>query len=387
MKFLRMGRWQRCLKGGLMSEVLRNDIFRFTADLPVQQGFYRLCKFKPENPQFYLPNLLVSETQLDSRLPAYFANFVVSTDLFNSIEDGDIGIVNNRNMIRVILSRRANHNTVLVTERCNNRCLFCSQPPKTGNDDRLLNQSALAIASFSLNGVVGVSGGEPLLYGEAFLQFLDFIIENSPETALHVLTNGRKFADVSFTQQMKERSEKLKITFGIPLYSSRSSVHDYLVGSEGAFDETVMGLINAGNSGINIELRIIPTLANYMELDKIIEFAGRVFSNINQISLMGLESIGWARKNWSSIFIEHDSYSEKILSAIGTAQRSGITLTIFNYPLCHLPERAWGFATQSISDWKNYYPKECDECTQKSSCAGYFSSSKGRFHQPPRPIL
>jgi hypothetical protein len=76
-----------------------------------------------------------------------------------------------------------------------------------------------------------------------------------------------------------------------------------------------------------------------------------------------LSSIGWARKNWSSIFIEHDIYSEKILSAIGTAQRSGIPLTIFNYPLCHLPERAWGFATQSISDWKNYYPKECDECT------------------------
>lgn len=82
-----------------------------------------------------------------------------------------------------------------------------------------------------------------------------------------------------------------------------------------------------------------------------------MFSNINQISLMGLESIGWARKNWSSIFIEHDSYSEKILSAIGTAQRSGIPLTIFNYPLCHLPERAWGFATQSISDWKITIPK------------------------------
>ncbi|HBT9869564.1 TPA: His-Xaa-Ser system radical SAM maturase HxsC [Klebsiella pneumoniae] len=370
-----------------MSEVLRNDIFWFSSGLPVQQGFYRLCKSKPENPQFYLPNLLVSETELDSRLPAYFADYVVSTDLFNSIEDGDIGIVNNGNMIRVILSRRANHNTVLVTERCNNSCLFCSQPPKKGNDDWLLTQSALAIASFSLNGLVGVSGGEPLLYGEDFLQFLDFIIENSPETTLHVLTNGRKFADVSFTQQVKERSEKLKITFGIPLYSARSSVHDYLVGSEEAFDETVRGLINAGNSGINIELRIIPTLANYMELDKIIEFAGRVFYNINQISLMGLESIGWARKNWSSIFIEHDIYSEKILSAIGTAQRSGIPLTIFNYPLCHLPERAWGFATQSISDWKNYYPKECDECTQKSFCAGYFSSSKGRFHQPPRPIL
>ncbi|EFV2385533.1 His-Xaa-Ser system radical SAM maturase HxsC, partial [Salmonella enterica] len=98
-------------------------------------------------------------------------------------------------------------------------------------------------------------------------------------------------------------------------------------------------------------------------------------------------SIGWARKNWSTIFIEHSSYSEKITSAIDAAHRSGIPLTIFNYPLCHLPERAWELAAQSISDWKNYYPKECDECTQKSSCAGYFSSSTGRFHQPPRPIL
>ncbi|EPA5477384.1 His-Xaa-Ser system radical SAM maturase HxsC, partial [Escherichia coli] len=54
---------------------------------------------------------------------------------------------------------------------------------------------------------------------------------------------------------------------------------------------------------------------------------------------------------------------------------------------CYLPERARELAVQSISDWKNYYPKECDECTQKPSCAGYFSSSKGRFHQSPRPIL
>ncbi|ROR06964.1 His-Xaa-Ser system radical SAM maturase HxsC [Erwinia sp. JUb26] len=370
-----------------MSEVLRNDIFRFSSELPVQQGFYRLCKFKPENPQFYLPNLLITETQLDSPLSAYFVDSVTSKVLFDAIDDGDIGIVNNGNMLRVILSRRANHNTVLVTERCNNGCLFCSQPPKTGNDDWLLNQSALAIASFSLNGVVGVSGGEPLLYGDDFLHFLDFIIENSPETALHVLTNGRNFADVRFTQRMKERSEKMRITFGIPLYSSRPSVHDYLVGSEGAFNETVRGLINAGNSGINIELRIIPTRANYNELDSIVEFAGRVFSNINQISLMGLESTGWARKNWSSIFIEHDIYSDNILSAVDSAYRSGIPLTIFNYPLCHLPERAWQFSTQSISDWKNYYPQECDTCTRKSSCAGYFSSSKGRFHQPPRPII
>ncbi len=64
---------------------------------------------------------------------------------------------------------------------------------------------------------------------------------------------------------MAKRSKKIKITFGIPLYSSRPLVHDHLVGNDGAFNETVKGLINAGNSGINIELRVIPTLANYTE--------------------------------------------------------------------------------------------------------------------------
>ena len=68
-----------------MSEVLRNDIFRFSSDLPVQQGFYRLCKSKPENPQFYLPNLLVSETYLDSKLPVYFADSVRSKVILPAI--------------------------------------------------------------------------------------------------------------------------------------------------------------------------------------------------------------------------------------------------------------------------------------------------------------
>lgn len=370
-----------------MSDVIRNDIFRYNSEDDVPPGFYRLCKQKPVNPQFYLPNLLVrKEFKAENILPCYSA-CIESRGLFNAIDDGDIAVVNNGNMLRVILSRRANHNTVLVTERCNNLCLFCSQPPKKANDDWLLTQSALAIAAFNLDGVVGVSGGEPLLYGDDFLEFLDYVAENSPETSLHVLTNGRAFADGNFAKQVKQRCDQVKITFGIPLYSSRQTVHDQLVGSEGAFKETVCGLINAGNLGINIELRIIPTKANYLELPDIIEYVGRVFSNINQISIMGLESIGWARKNWQDIFIDNNEVASYLLAPIEVASRSRLDVVIFNYPLCHLPYALWKYSVQSISDWKNYYPKECDACTEKNNCAGYFSSSKGRFHQDPRPIL
>lgn len=178
---------------------------------------------KTNEPFILLPNLLVVAEGNNDAIQPYFDFSVISTELYESIEDGDIGIINNGNMIRVILSRRANHNTVLVTERCNNLCLFCSQPPKKSNDDWLLTQSALAIASFGLDGVVGVSGGEPLLYGDDFLHFIDFIIENSPDTALHVLTNGRKFADINFTQEMAKRSKRSKS----PLVS-RSTHQDHL---------------------------------------------------------------------------------------------------------------------------------------------------------------
>ncbi len=42
-----------------MSEIIRNDIFHFSSKKNVPTGFYRLCKQKPVNPLFFLPNLLV----------------------------------------------------------------------------------------------------------------------------------------------------------------------------------------------------------------------------------------------------------------------------------------------------------------------------------------
>lgn len=370
-----------------MSEVLRNDIFRYVSTGNVPMGFYRLCKSKPVAPQFFLPNLLVLAEPATEIIQPYFSSAVISRQLYDSIDDGDIGIISSGNMMRVILSRRANHNTVLVTERCNNQCLFCSQPPKTANDDGLLVQSALSIAAFNFDGVIGVSGGEPLLYGEEFLSFLCFVAENSLHTSLHVLTNGRRFADVAYARKIKSISEKLNITFGIPLYSSTAATHDILVGSPGAFDETVRGLINAGNLGVSIELRVIPTRQNIAELPGLVEYVNRVFSNVTQISVMGLESIGWARKNWDKISIDNYADTDIFRQLSITAERTTIPLVFFNYPKCQLPQDLWPFAVQSISDWKNYYPVECEKCSVKSSCAGYFSSSKGRFHQAPRPII
>ncbi|WP_272521181.1 His-Xaa-Ser system radical SAM maturase HxsC [Providencia sp. PROV202] len=367
-----------------MPDVLRNDLFELNTSIP--SGFYQVYKNRLTEPEFYFDNLLVIENENTPYDETGTAFTIVDASLYYGIESGDIVSIT-QGKLRVILSRKANHNTLLITERCNNLCLFCSQPPRKENDSWLLDVAKNALAAFKLSGIVGISGGEPLLYGDEFVHFLEFVKEHSPETTLHVLTNGRQFADLELTQKIAYVTKDMSISFGIPLYSAIPDTHNQLVANENAFDETVLGIINAGNSGINIELRFIPTQLNYQDLPAVIELTGRVFSNINQISVMNLEATGWARRNWNDLYIAPERYQDVMQVAINVAECCYLPIVLFNYPLCHLHQEMWLYSIQSISDWKNYYPQACNHCRVKHECGGYFSSSYGKYHQEPRAIV
>ncbi|WP_374962221.1 His-Xaa-Ser system radical SAM maturase HxsC [Spongiibacter tropicus] len=367
-----------------MPEVIRKDQFLITSD-KLTPGFVILRKDKAKDTSPFLDQLVLTRTPALSSLGVGIQT-LCDPAIYDAIDDGDIGFLGLKGNLRVTLSQRANHNTVLVTERCDNRCLFCSQPPKENNDDWLLLQSAMAIAAFNTTSTVGVSGGEPLLYRETFLRFIDFVKGHTPHTPLHVLTNGRAFADADFTKAVAQRCEGLHLVFGIPLYASNAEIHDHLVGAKGAFADTMLGLINAGNSGIPIELRFIPTTSNRFQLASTVELAARCFSSITQISVMNLEPTGWAKKNWHALYIDPSMYSAELENGLEAGLAGGLPVVLFNYPLCHLTPKLRSHAVKSISDWKNYYPDECTECIEISRCSGYFSSSKGKLHSPPRRI-
>jgi His-Xaa-Ser system radical SAM maturase HxsC len=369
--------------------VVRKDLFTLPAAAPPSYGYAVLLTHEPDGPSPYLDQILIAPIDDSENIPVgeTIRGVICDPEIYNTIENGDIGFINTRGNLRVVLSRRANHNTLLVTERCDNRCRFCSQPPKEADDDWLLVQAAMAIAAFRSAETIGISGGEPLLYRQTFLRFLDFIAEHSPETPLHILSNGRAFADRDYAVAVAERCKALSMTFGIPLYSAVSTRHDRLVGAQGAFAETVKGLINAGNSGISIELRIIPTKENVTDIAATVVLAARCFTSLSQISIMNLEPTGWAKKNWPELYLEPQDYVDELIEAVEMAGRAALSACLFNYPLCHLPPELRPFAVKSISDWKNYYPDECTGCHVKQDCTGYFASAKGRFLQAPRRIL
>lgn len=345
-------------------------------------GCYQLRKSPSHPNQHFIDQLLVSPISAQNcqdALPSSYVGQIFNSELFNNIEDGDIALISGRGSIRVILSRRARHNTVLVTEQCDNLCLFCSQPPKENDDRWLLAQASLALSAFDSTEVIGVSGGEPLLFGDSFIDFLTFVLENNVDAKLHILTNGRRFKDAAFTRRVAEVIAGRDVCFGIPLYSSRKAIHDKLVGKVGAFDDTLKGLLNAGNSGIPIELRIIPTQHNVDTLVESIELIGRSLSSISQVSIMNLEAEGWAKKNWESLYLDPSVYMQQLQESVNLARSYGISIALFNYPLCQIHESLHSVTIKSISDWKNYFPDSCNDCIMKPRCSGLFSSSKGKF--------
>lgn len=372
----------------IKDRLLRRDKFRI-AGPTISFGLYKLIS--DDNESTIIPPIRFEYSNRDSDSIEIFAlsdnYYTLSLPLSaRYLSKGDI-IQINKNSIRVFLSHQAETNTLLVTEQCNNLCSFCSQPPKDHDDSYLYDDAIAGLIEFDNSNQIGITGGEPTLNKKKFLELLQRPSIYGKPLSLHILTNGRSFSDIDFCRSIVKSTIDHNIIFGIPLYSHSPSIHDQLVGSDGAWKETIDGLINAIHSGFRIELRFIPTQLNHHEISDYLNFVSTFFYGIEQVSIMNLEPQGWARNNWEKLFIDPDSYMGLVSEALILSEIKGVPVRLFNYPLCSLSSTLLeAHAVKSISDWKNYYPEDCDHCTKKDLCGGYFSSASNQYQIKPRPF-
>ena len=106
----------------------------------------------------------------------------------------------------------AQHNGLLLTEQCDNYCLMCSQPPKD-RDDSWLYDRARKVVSLLPEGARSVSftGGEPTLHADALIGLLQHCGRVAPDLSIHLLSNGRRFADPAFARRYADRADMSKI--------------------------------------------------------------------------------------------------------------------------------------------------------------------------------
>lgn len=312
--------------------------------------------------------------------------YLLPAGLFPLTEGDVVRVEPSPGRVSALYRKASRSNSLLVTERCDNYCLMCSQPPRSHDDSWLLEELMELIPLISPETrELGITGGEPGLLGEGLLRLVERLKTHLPMTAVHMLSNGRRFSEEGFAQGLG-RLRHPDLMVGIPLYSDLPEEHDHVVQARGAYDDTVRGILNLKRAGMRVELRVVIHAFTHERLPELARFIARNLLFVDHVALMGLELMGFAKTNLPKLWVDPLDYQEPLRAAVRILDRAGVSTSLYNHPLCVLPTDLHPFARKSISDWKNIYFRECEGCSLREACGGFFASSSLKRSRGIAPV-
>jgi His-Xaa-Ser system radical SAM maturase HxsC len=284
--------------------------------------------------------------------------------------DGDVVLVQpGVGRVERLLRAGSRHNSLLVTERCDQLCIMCSQPPKKTHYDRfdLLEQACLLAERHCL---IGITGGEPTLYKEQLFAMVERVLTAREDLEFHILSNGQHFGpeDVDRLRQPVWQ----RVSWGVPLYAPQPELHDRIVGKTGAFARLEASLADLLMAGARIELRTVLLSSNRALLPALARHVTSRLRFVEVWSIMQLENIGFAKNRWRDLYVDHAADFSEVAAALDEAALRGVRAQLFNFPRCTVPAAYRPYAAASISDWKRKYMPPCDGCRERDRCCGFF---------------
>jgi His-Xaa-Ser system radical SAM maturase HxsC len=264
---------------------------------------------------------------------------------------------------------------------------MCSQPPVLKPDGALVEDLLEAVPLMARETPeLIITGGEPTLLHDRLIQLVTSMRDHLPDTAVHLLSNGRLFAYLRYAEKLASIDHP-DLMVGIPLYGDTSDLHDFVVQAHGAFDQTLRGIMNLGRYRQPVEIRVVIHRQTCQRLPQLARFIARNLPFVSHVALMGLEVTGYTRLNLDALWIDPFEYQDELLEAVAILDQSGLNTSIYNHQLCLLDESLWPFARQSISDWKNEYLTECETCAVRNECGGFFATGRHRISSHITPVV
>lgn len=342
-----------------------------------------LLKEWPDNvPEGFGAVLVTEAAQAPASPPR---NTLRVSEKLSYLADGDVVRVSPEGSVSVLFRRAAMFNALLVTERCNSFCIMCSQPPRDIDDGYRVDDLLRAIPLIDGAREICITGGEPTLLGDRLFVLLNALKSYLPFTSVHILSNGRNFKSLPVARRLAAvRHSDLMV--GIPLYSDISSSHDFVVQADGAYDETIQGILNLKRCGVRVEIRVVIHRHTYERLPQLARFIARNLQFVDKVALMGLEVTGFAKSNFEDLWVDPVDYSAELREAVSELDRAAVRVAVYNHQLCTLEPAVRLFAVQSISDWKREYLEVCSQCDVRGQCGGFFGTSGDRYSRRIAPI-
>jgi len=161
-------------------------------------------------------------------------------------------------------------NLRLVTNYdCGNRCVHCYEnsfrsdmKKSESNMVMSLNFATDVLLAMSKSGLktCSIIGGEPARY-----PFLLPVISlaNDLEFKIDMATNGRRLKDKNFLNALIERGLN---KFLVTILGSRAEVHDQITRVSGSFDETIAGIKNLVEAGVELHVNSVISKENKNEV-------------------------------------------------------------------------------------------------------------------------
>jgi His-Xaa-Ser system radical SAM maturase HxsC len=260
----------------------------------------------------------VMDVSTQDYLPRDFADkFVVVPAKFEYLGDGDVlGFDHSSSKFRTLFRRSSAHNSFLVTERCNNYCLMCSQPPKDVDDRWILDEISRALPLIDpATQALTFTGGETLSDWQEFIEVLKQTRDHLPTTSLQVLTNGRAFANSQIVDAWRDVRHP-NLMAAIPVYASVDHIHDHVVQAGGAFDETLLGILKLKDRGQRVEIRVVLHALTAPIIAETCRWIARNLPFVDHVALMGLENTGFAIANDAMLWMDPMDFRDVLASAV-----------------------------------------------------------------------
>ena len=277
----------------------------------------------------------------------------------------------------VLYSSESDDNAIIPTSICNSNCIMCPIPENIRRNSDVSDIDFLLLQlkhiPKSANHIT-ITGGEPFILGKKIFDLIRYIKKELPNTSLQILTNGRIFANKEYVRELVDNKPD-NMEVGIPIHGADKDTHDYITSTPGSFEQTLTGVKRLIDGGVRVELRMVVSRLNE---DCITDIADLIIQNlpgVSSVKIMGLEMLGNATINMEKVWIPYKEAFEASRKAIGVLMSAGIDVGLYNFPLCVVPSQYWGIYKRSIGESKMKYLPECDNCSEKPVCGGFFSGT------------
>jgi radical SAM protein with 4Fe4S-binding SPASM domain len=230
-----------------------------------------------------------------------------------------------------------------ITRRCQNDCFYCfvfGRKDAYGRKAEMTLENFKRIVDDLADNVAetdfGLMGGEPTLHRD-LIQMLRYVRENTGYV-IHFPTNGRRFSNAEFTSRFLDRAEVDGIQ--VSVLSHLPEIHDRMVGSAGAWRETIEGIRNLLAEGQRISTNTTLTRLNASSFLETMEFLadlGIGFISFNLGTPMSREVIQTGH------ILGEREFAGIVLGAQEKAEELGVSInTLHSYNYCVLNPEPYG---------------------------------------------